>query len=145
MKAKTVVRSVVGVVVGAVVWMIGFYTLAALLAMLWPDFAQHGRRFMTDGVFTFTTAMAVCNLVFWVLAEIFAGWLAMKTARRREAIRVLAGLIGLYLAAMHIALYWPRFPWWYNLLVVIPAVPAVLFGAKLAANVEASVDSGVLV
>jgi hypothetical protein len=33
---------------------------------------------------------------------------------------------------VHLILYWPRFPWWYNLGVVIPVVPAVLFGAKLA-------------
>jgi hypothetical protein len=31
-----------------------------------------------------------------------------------------------YLAGLHLVLYWPRFPWWYNLGVVIPAVRAVL-------------------
>jgi len=45
---------------------------------------------------------------------------------------VLAGLVGIYLAGLHFAFYWPRFPWWYNLGVVIPAVPAVLLGGKLA-------------
>jgi hypothetical protein len=51
---------------------------------------------------------------------------------------VLAGLLGIYLAAVHLVLFWARFPWWYNLGVVIPAVPAVLWGATLAksASVE---------
>jgi hypothetical protein len=31
------VRSVFGVVAGAVVWMVGFYALAIVLAKLWPD------------------------------------------------------------------------------------------------------------
>lgn len=126
------VRSVLAVVVGVVVWTVGFWILATLLAQLWPDYAVHGRRWMKDGVFTFTPLMAWCNLVLWVLAEIGAGWAVGKIARRREAVWVLAGLLGICLAVLHLVLYWPRFPWWYNLGVVIPAVPAVLWGARLA-------------
>ena len=126
------VRSVLGVVAGAIVWMVGFYALAIVLAKLWPDYAIHGRQWMREGVFTFTAPMAFCNLVLWVLAEIGAGWVAGKIAKRHGAVWVLAGLLGIYLAVLHLVLYWPRFPWWYNLGVVIPAVPAVLFGAKLA-------------
>jgi hypothetical protein len=126
------VRGILGVVVGAVVWMIGFFVLALVLAQLWPDYAIHGRQWTSQRVFTFTPLMACCNLVFWVLAEVGAGWGAGKIAKRREAVWVLAGLVGIYLAALHLALLWSHFPWWYNLGVVIPAVPAVLFGGKLA-------------
>jgi len=126
------VRSVLSVVVGIVVWMLGFWILATLLAHLWPEYAIHGRQWMKEGVFTFTPPMACCNLVIWVLAEIGAGWAAGKIPRRREAVWVLAALIGVYLVAVHLLLYWPRFPWWYNLAVVMPAVPAVLLGARLA-------------
>jgi hypothetical protein len=35
------VRSVLGVVVGVVVWMVGFWVLAILLAELWPDYGHH--------------------------------------------------------------------------------------------------------
>jgi hypothetical protein len=126
------VRTVLGVVAGAIVWMVGFYALAIVLAKLWPDYAIPGRQWMREGVFTFTAPMAFCNLVLWVLAEIGAGWVAGKIAKRHGAVWVLAGLLGIYLAVLHFVLYWPRFPWWYNLGVVIPAVPAVLFGGKLA-------------
>jgi hypothetical protein len=129
---KNMVRDVLGVIIGAIAWMVGFYTLAMLLAVLWPEYALHGRTFFREGVFTFTPPMACFNLLFWMLAEIGAGWVAMKIAKRREAVGVLAGLLGVYLAVMHLILYWPRFPWWYNLAVVIPAVPAVLLGARLA-------------
>jgi hypothetical protein len=126
------VRGVLGVLVGAVVWMVGFFVLAVVLAQLWPDYAIHGRQWTKENVFSFTAAMAGCNLVFWVLAEIGGGWAAGKIAKRREAVWVLAGLLGVYLAALHLVLYWPRFPWWYNLGVVIPAIPAVLLGGMLA-------------
>ncbi len=126
------VRSVLGVVVGAIFWMVVFYVLALALAHLWPEYAIHGRQWFRQGVFTFTPPMAVCNLLLWVLAEIGAGWMASRISQARGALWVLAGLRGVYLAAVHLILYWPRFPWWYNLGVVIPAVPAVLLGARLA-------------
>jgi hypothetical protein len=131
-EATNMMRSVLGVVVGLVMWMVGFYALAIGLAQLWPDYAIHGRQWVREGVFTFTPAMACGNLALWVLAEIWAGWVTAKISKRRGAVSVLAGLLGVYLAALHLVLYWPRLPWWYNLGVVIPAVPAVLLGAVLA-------------
>jgi hypothetical protein len=126
------VRDVLGVVAGALLWMVGFFVFALLLAQLWPDYAIHGREWTKQNVFTFTPLMACCNLVFWVLAEIGAGWVSAKIARRRAAVWVLAILVGIYFVALHLVLYWSRFPWWYNLGVVIPAVPAVFLGSKLA-------------
>jgi hypothetical protein len=133
-------RGVLGVVVGAVVWMMGFFALALVLAQLWPDYAIHGRQWTREGVYTFTPLMACCNILFWMLTEIGAGWAAVKIAKRREAVWVLAGIVVIYLAALHLFLYWSRFPWWYNLGVVIPAVPAVFLGGKFA-NSPAAVRS----
>jgi uncharacterized membrane protein YeaQ/YmgE (transglycosylase-associated protein family) len=132
------VRSVLGVVVGVVLWAVGFYVLASVLAQVWPDYAVHARQWMRQGVYTFTTPMACCNQVFWILAEILAGWAAGKIAKRREAVWVLAALLGIYFAVLHFVILWTRFPWWYNFGVVIPAVPAVLLGGKLANALRAS-------
>jgi hypothetical protein len=137
-EAKNMVRSVLGVVVGLVLWAVGFYVLAIVLAQLWPDYAIHARQWMRQGVYSFTPSMACCNLVFWVLAEIGAGWAAGKITKRREAVWVLAALLGVYLAALHLVIFWTRFPWWYNLGVLIPAVPAVLLGGKLANSLRAT-------
>ncbi len=125
-------RSVLGVVIGAIVWMVGFYLLAMALAHLWPDYAIHARQWVRDGAFTFTPGMACCNLLLWVLAEAGAGSVAAKVSKRLRAVWVLAGLGAIYLAAVHLVLHWRVFPWWYNLGVVIPAAPAVLLGARLA-------------
>jgi peptidoglycan/LPS O-acetylase OafA/YrhL len=126
------VRGVLGVLIGAAVWTIGFYALATALAQLWPDYAIHARQWLKEGTFTFTPPMACCNLALWALAEAGAGWVTARISRRRAAVWALAGLIAIYLAVIHIVMSWPLFPWWYNLGVVIPAVPAVLLGASLA-------------
>src|SRR5580704_24541 len=93
------VRGVLSVLVGVVFWAVGFFVLALLLAQLWPDYAIHGRQWTRENVFTFTSLMACCNLIFWLLAETGAGWAAGKIAKRREAVWVLAGLLGIYLVS----------------------------------------------
>lgn len=125
-------RSVLGVAIGALVAMVGFYLLAAALAHLWPDYAIHARQWVRDGAFTFTPAMACCNLLLWVLADAAAGWVAAKVSQRLQAVWALAGLVAICLAAVHLVLHWPLFPWWYNVGVVLPAAPAVLLGGWLA-------------
>jgi hypothetical protein len=132
----TQIRAILAVLAGAVTWLGCFYALVILLAVVWPDFAQHGRVWQKEGLFTFTSLMACFNLLFWALGDFGAGWVAMKLAKRREAVWVLAGLLAIYVATLHLVLYWPRFPWWYNLGVVIPVVPAVLLGARLAGGMK---------
>jgi hypothetical protein len=131
------VRGVVAVLTGAVVWTIGFYALATALAQLWPDYAIHARQWLKEGAFTFTPPMACCNLALWALAEAGGGWVTAKISGRRAAVWALAGLIAIYLAVIHVVMSWPLFPWWYNLGVVIPALPAVLLGASLASPASA--------
>jgi len=129
-------HAVLGILAGALVWMFIFYTLAFGLAALWPEYGVHGSRWMKESLFTFTSLMACFNLLFWLLAEVGAGFVTMKIAKRLEAVGALAAMLGIYLALVHLVLYWPRFPWWYNLGVFIPSVFAVLLGGKLAAGAE---------
>jgi hypothetical protein len=125
-------RGALGVVVGAIVWMVGFFTLARLLYVVWPDYALHAEAWMSAQTYEFTAPESAFNALFWLLAEIFAGWLTVVIAKRREPAWILAALIGSYLAFMHLYYVWDDFPWWYNLAVALPAVPGVLLGSSLA-------------
>jgi hypothetical protein len=126
------VRGVLGVVVGWIVWFCGFLALAILLAAVWPEYRVHGQAWMNDHVFDFPTGMAIFNVLFWVLAEIAGGWVAMAIARRREAVWVLAAIVGGYLLYEHLYAEWANIPAWYNLVVAVAAIPAVLLGGRLA-------------
>jgi hypothetical protein len=127
-------RKVLGVIAGVVVCMVVANALFFGLAALWHDYGLHGREYMRQGVFTFTPLMAVSNLVIWMLAEIAAGWVAMRIARQHVAVWALAAIVVAYAAYIHLISRWSDFPWWYNLGVVIPAGFAVLLGARLASS-----------
>jgi hypothetical protein len=126
------IRQVLAIVVGLLVWMVGFATLAAGVIQVWASYGVHARQWMDQRVFTFPPAAASCNLILWILAAVAAGWATARIAGNRRTVWILAALMVLYLAALHLVLEWSLFPWWYNLGVVIPAVPAVYAGARLA-------------
>ena len=126
------VRAVLGVVAGWIVWFLAFLGLAIGLAAVWPEYRVHGQAWMNDHIFDFPTNMAVFNVIFWILAEIAAGWVTMAIARRREALWVLAAIVGPYLFYEHLYAEWANIPAWYNVAVAITAIPAVLLGGKLA-------------
>jgi len=126
------VRSIVGVVVGLVLWMVLFFTLAILLGQVWPDYRVHARTWLAETRFTFTDGMAACNLVMWAVAACAAGWTTATIARRSGALWTLAAIVTGYLALLHLVLNWSQFPSWYNLGVVLPALPATILGGWLA-------------
>jgi hypothetical protein len=125
-------RKIIGFVAGGLAWMPLFFALAIGLGLVWPGYAEHGRVWFEENVFTFTSAMAAMNVVFWALADVGAGWVAMTIAKHRAVLWMLAGTVTFYLGLLHFGLYWALFPWWYNVGVVIPALPAVLLGGYVA-------------
>ena len=128
------VRGILGVVGGGIVWWVSFFGLARILYSFWPAYATTAHEFMVTGVSGFTTPMYGCNALFWVLAEIAAGWIAVVIARRRESAGVLAAVLMTFLCFMHLYLEWDRFAGWYNLAVALPSGAAVLLGGRLAAR-----------
>src|SRR5688572_16940526 len=116
-------RSVLGVLAGLLVWVPAFYVLAWLLLLVWPAYAAAAETFRISGGYDFTPAMSAFNVIFWMVAEILAGWLAVVIARRRAVAYVLAALMFAIMSFNHLYLYWDRLPSWYNLGVVIPVIP----------------------
>jgi len=127
-------RGVLGFAIGVVLWMPVFFLLVFLVALVWPEYASHGRTWFETGVYTFEAPMSVVNATSWALAAVSAGWIAVAIARHPRAAWALAAVLALYLGFLHLYLYWPNFPWWYNVAVAGFAAPAVLLGSKLASG-----------
>lgn len=135
-------RIFLGIIAGGAVCNLGFMALTRGLAQVWPAYAAHGRTYLEQRVFTFTPPMAVCTLILWIVAAFAAGLVAMKIAYVWRAVQVLAALIVAYAAVVHLILHWPRFPWWYNLAVVLQMGPAVLLGARSVRRVRVGHTDG---
>ena len=125
------VRKILGIIAGAAVCNFAFVGLAIGLTQGWPAYAAHARTYMQQRLFTFTPAMAACNLLLWAVAAFAAGFVAMKIAQTQRAVQVLAVLVVAYAAATHLILRWASFPWWYNLGVVLLLGSGILVGARL--------------
>jgi hypothetical protein len=138
--SATLLRAVLGVIVGVVLWMVGFLALARVLVMLWPAYAVPARIWSRTGAYTFTTPMSAFNVSFWILAEIAAGWLTAVIARRAGAVWALAVLVMGYLCFMHLYYAWHELPWWYNLIVAFSSGPAVLLGGRLGRGSDRTLE-----
>jgi hypothetical protein len=114
--------------------MVGFFTLARLLFLVWPAYAAHAQTWTATGAYSFDAPMSAFNASFWLLAEICAGWVAVAIARRREAAWILAAVLMAYMSFVHLYYAWDNFPWWYNVAVALPSGAAVLLGGKLAGS-----------
>jgi len=130
----SLIRPLLAVLTGAVVWMFGFLVLAQILILLWPAYGVAARTWIHASDYTFTLPMSVLSASFWILAEIAAGWLTAVIARRPRAVWILAVLVMGYLCFVHLYSVWEKFPWWYNLVVALASGPAVLLGGKLSAR-----------
>ena len=131
------IRSVVAVVVGGLVWAAVSALLLFLEAQVWPAMAEGARLYAETGSYAgFDTPMLVSFQVMWLITNAFAGLMAGLIANRRTEVSVLAILLVAYFAYNHLWALWDDFPVWYNVLVVLVVVPAVLFGGVLAGRLR---------
>ncbi len=138
-RSGSLVRAILAIFAGAILWMVGFFVLAQILVLLWPAYALQARIWSSTGAYTFTPPMSVFNASFWILAEFAAGSLTAVIARRRQAVWFLAVLVMGYLCFIHLYYAWHEFPWWYNLVVAFTSGPAVLLGGKFGARSDPTV------
>lgn len=134
-------RAALGFLAGAVLWMPAFFILAGLGNWIWPEYTTHAQAWFEQSAFTFPAPMAAYNAACWAVSEVLAGWVAVAVGRRRQAAWALAAVAALYLSLMHLVLYWPDFPWWYNLGVALVAAPAVLLGGRVAGRFVRPVEA----
>jgi hypothetical protein len=127
-----VLRNALAVIFGLIACNLVFGAFAYGTVLIWPDYAIHGHQWLDQRIFTFPPIMAYLNLAYWAASFFVAGWATAKIARDGSSVSVAAGLMALYAIYVHMLHEWSKFPWWYNLAVVISVVPAILWGARIA-------------
>jgi hypothetical protein len=128
-----ILKSVVAVVAGLVVWVAAFPLWAILEAQLWPALGEAaGTYFETQSYAVFDTAMLASFQVMWPLTNGAAGLVTGLIAKRLTEVWVLCGILFAYFAYNHLWALWDDLPLWYNLLVVVLVAPFVVGGGLVA-------------
>jgi hypothetical protein len=119
------IRSILAVVAGLVVWMV----VATLLNFgLRAGLAGYA---VAEPALTFTLSMKIARLILGALASLAAGAVVGLIAPSKTAPRWVFGVLMLaFFIPVHIQL-WAKFPVWYHLVFLGTLLPLVLLGAAL--------------
>ena len=129
-------RMILGIVAGFIVWSIVWVGMDALLSAISPgwfgrifnDFQNAVNR---NEPFTPPVSVSVYLIFQSILCSLIAGFTAAAIAKENRkstlALGVLLLATGIFVEAQH----WNYFPLWYHLSFLILLIPATIFGGKL--------------
>jgi hypothetical protein len=123
---RSMVRAIVAVVVGFVVWFV-VATLGNILERLAiPGYAE------VERAMTFTLTMMIGRLAVGIASSLAAGAVAAAVGSP-IAVRVLAALMVVFFLPVHYTL-WDRFPVWYHAFFLLSLAPAIWAGSLFVAK-----------
>jgi len=116
------VRTVLGVIAGVVVWLVVVTVIDRTMRAFWPDYAA------VFAAMTFTLPMMIARLAESTVALIVASLVTVRVApASRTAPWALAILMFAPFAWYHLTMIWEKFPVWYHAyfllsLIVVPVL-----------------------
>jgi hypothetical protein len=124
------VRAVIAVVAGVVLWFVAATVLNLGLRYAWSDYAA------VERTMAFTMPMALARQAIGAVSSVAAGYLVGRVAPGR--LRVVGALVALLLVATvpaHVWL-WDRLPLWYHIVFLGSVAVLPWFGAQAATRFE---------
>jgi len=119
------VRTVVAVVAGLIVWFVIATLVNLLFRALWPGYAE------VEIGMNFTRAMLLGRLLLGALSSLCAGltlaWIAKRNGRTVEVLGILLTLVFI---PVHYHV-WDKFPLAYHLIFLASLLPVTVLGARL--------------
>jgi hypothetical protein len=135
MSVRSILRFVLALAASCVAWVVAFWIPIIAMTFFWPALRATGQAFWEQGRYDiFDTSMLVAFQLVWPVANAAAGLVARLIGKRQLEVYV-AGLLFAYFAYNHLWALWGEMPDWYNVLVVIPVVPAVLVGGLIGQRI----------
>ncbi len=132
------VRIILGVIVGFIVWSIVWVGGEALLASLSPDWlGKHSldaQKALTAGTpleSANDAGIAVINLIRSFATSLIAGYMAALAAGEYKRSTMALGIILLIVGIMVEYLFWNLAPAWYHILFVIGLLPMTILGGRI--------------
>ena len=124
-------RTLAGIVVGLVAWMVVATLLNFGLRLGLPGYEA------AEPVLAFTLVMKIARLLLAALASLAAGALAGAIAPKSRSAPWVVGIVMLaFFVPAHVQL-WNHFPVWYHLTFLVTLAPLVVLGALMGPRLRA--------
>ncbi|MBK6724398.1 MAG: hypothetical protein IPO41_04840 [Acidobacteria bacterium] len=132
------VRIILGVIVGFIVWSIVWVGSEALLASLSPDWlGKHSldaQKALAAGIpleSANDAGIAIINLIRSFVTSILGGYMAALVAGEYKRSTMALGIILLVVGIMVEYMFWNLAPAWYHILFVLALIPMTILGGRI--------------
>jgi hypothetical protein len=130
------VRIILGVIVGFIVWSIvwvgGEATLAALSPAWYGKYSVELEKAFVNGTsLDVDPTIAVVNLVRSFLTSLIAGYMAALVAGEFKRTTLILGVILLAVGIAVEYMFWRLAPPWYHVIFVLALIPMTMLGGRL--------------
>ncbi|MEO7659870.1 MAG: hypothetical protein ABIV48_09670 [Pyrinomonadaceae bacterium] len=130
------IRIILGVITGFIVWSIVWIGGEATLAMLSPGwlgvYSIEAQRSLTEGTpFKPDSAIASIYLIRSILTTLIAGYMAALVAGEYRRSTMILGIVLLVVGAIVEFMAWSIAPAWYHILFVLLLIPMTILGGRL--------------
>ena len=130
------VRIILGVVVGFIVWSIVWVGGQATMVSLSPDwigaYIASAERSLADGSqFTPDASIAAINLIRSFLTSLIAGYMAALVAGEYKRSTMALGIILLIVGVAVEFVSWKLAPAWYHIIFVLALIPLTILGGRI--------------
>jgi hypothetical protein len=129
------VRTILGVIAGFVVWTIVWVGSEATLAAWWGEYKTHSleaEKALVNGTSLDTgPVIALVNLIRSFVTSILAGYMAALVAGEYRRTTMALGIILLLVGVGVEYMFWNLAPAWYHILFVLFLLPMTILGGRL--------------
>ncbi|MCA1622312.1 MAG: hypothetical protein LC768_03655 [Acidobacteria bacterium] len=130
-------RIILGVIAGFIIWSIVWVGMDALLSAISPDwfgriFAEFQNAVNRNETFTPPVSISVYLIFQSVLCSLIAGFAAAAIAKENRKSTLALGVLLLATGVFVEAYHWNYFPVWYHVLFLLLLIPATVLGGRLS-------------
>ncbi len=118
-------RIILGIVAGFIVWSILWVGFDALLRAVWTGYDESVKAM------TFSSSMLIVPLVLSAVVSIISGFVAALIARENAKSPLILGILLVVVGVIVQLGVWDKIPLWYHLTFWILLIPMTILGGKL--------------
>ena len=118
-------KIILGVIVGFVIWSILWVGVDAILRMVWTDYDESVKAM------TFSSTRLIVPLILSAIVSIISGFIAALIAKENSKSPLILGILLLIVGIFVQISVWDKIPLWYNLAFWILLIPMTVLGGRL--------------